>query len=148
MENASKALIIAGSILLSIAIITVGMFVFRSVSDLITGSSNLTPQQIDTYNREFLAYSGNQRGAQVKSLCTLINNHNMGADDSSELIAVVEGEATNPYPAPTEENAAGTTTAEITTISNSVLSGRTYTVSFGYDADSGLITQVGIQLVQ
>lgn len=148
MENASKALIIAGSILLSIAIITVGMFVFRSVSDLITGSSNLTPQQIDTYNREFLAYNGNQRGAQVKSLCTLINNHNMGADDPSELIAVVEGEATNPYPAPIEENAAGTTTAEITTISNSVLSGRTYTVSFGYDADSGLITQVGIQLVQ
>ena len=35
MENASKALIIAGAILLSIAIIGVGMYVFQNVQETI-----------------------------------------------------------------------------------------------------------------
>ena len=147
MENASKALIIAGAILLAIAIIGVGMFVFRAVSNLIEGSADLTPQQVDTYNREFLAYTGNQRGSQVKNLCTLINNHNMSATDPSELIVLVEGTAANPNPAPTEKNAKGTTTSDINTISAKILSGRTYTITFGYDDDSALITQIGIELV-
>ena len=38
MENASKALIIAGAILLSILIIAIGMFIYNSASSTITDS--------------------------------------------------------------------------------------------------------------
>ena len=144
MENASKALIIAGAILLSIAIIAVGMFVFTSVSDMIKGASDMTPEQIAAYNDEFENYGNVQRETQVKALCDKVRNHNQAAKDPSELIAIVEKEATDPTPAASEEDAKGTTTSEINTIKNKILSGKTYTVTFGYDKDSSLITQIGI----
>ena len=149
MENASKALIIAGAILLSIAIIGVGMFVYNSVADTITDSSDLSGEQADAYNQEFTNYGGQQRGTQVKNLCDRVSSHNRNALDASEKIAVVFGSpATDPTPAPTTDDAAGTTTAEINTIKSQVLSGRTYNVTFGYDANSGLVSQIGIELVQ
>ena len=55
MENASKALIIAGAILLAIAIIGVGMFVFSNVSDTITGAADMSEQEIAAYNQDFTA---------------------------------------------------------------------------------------------
>ena len=46
MENASKALIIAGAILLSIAIIGIGMAVFQMASGTIS-SANMSAQEIE-----------------------------------------------------------------------------------------------------
>ena len=150
MENASKALIIAGAILLSIAIIGVGMFVFNSVSDAITDSSDLTAQQANAYNQEFTNYNGKQRGTQVKQLCDKVSSHNRNALDASELIAITNEDLSEntDFPAPTAEDAEGTTTAEINQFKAGILSGKTYNVTFAYDPDSGLVTKVGIQLVQ
>ena len=146
MENASKALIIAGAILLSIAIIGVGMFVYNSVSKTITDSADMSQQEIDTYNQDFLVYEGVRNGTQVKQLCRSIRSHNTKSQaDPSKQIILMNGTAPDPNPAPTQTGASGTTTAEINTIRNSILSGRQYTVSLGYDS-SGRITTVGIQL--
>lgn len=145
MENASKALIIAGAILLSIAIIGVGMFVYNSVSDTITGAADMSEQEIAAYNGTFTTYGGEKvRGSQVKALCDKVRNHNQASKDASELIAIVESQATDPTPAPTKEDAAGTTSSEINTIKNKILSGKTYEVTFGYDKSTGLLTQIGI----
>lgn len=146
MENASKALIIAGAILLSIAIIGVGMFVYNSVSKTITDSADISQQEIDTYNQDFLVYEGVRNGTQVKQLCQSIRLHNTkNQADPSKQIILMNGTAPDPNPAPTQTGASGTTTAEINTIKNSILSGRQYTVSLGYDS-SGRVTTVGIQL--
>ena len=146
MENASKALIIAGAILLSIAIIGVGMFVYNSVSKTITDSADISQQEIDTYNQDFLVYEGVRNGTQVKQLCQSIRSHNTkNQADPSKQIILMNGTAPDPNPAPTQTGASGTTTAEINTIKNSILSGRQYTVSLGYDS-SGRVTTVGIQL--
>lgn len=56
MENASKALIIAGAILLSIAIIGVGMYVFQNVQETIKDGADMSADQIRTYNQEFTMY--------------------------------------------------------------------------------------------
>ena len=145
MENASKALIIAGAILLSIAIIGVGMFVYNSVSDTITGSVDMSQQEMAAYNQDFENYRGTKRGTQVRQLCDLIRQHNMAVTDPSQEIALIEGTATDTL-APTATGSAGTTSSEITTIRNKILSGRLYEVSLGYDPQSGLVTQVGVQL--
>lgn len=145
MENASKALIIAGAILLSIAIIGVGMFVYNSVSDTITGSVDMSEDEMRAYNQDFENYLGTKRGSQVRSLCDLIRNHNVAATDPSNEIALIEGTATNTL-APTAKGSAGTTTTEINTIRNKILSGRLYEVTLGYDPQSGRVTQVGVQL--
>lgn len=145
MENASKALIIAGAILLSIAIIGVGMFVYKSVSETITGAADMSQDEINTYNQTFANYEGVKNGSQVKQLCDQIRTHNNGTqDDPSLLITLVEGTAVDAE-GPSAIGATGTTTAEINTIRNKILSGRQYTVSLGYDS-VGRITQVGVQL--
>ena len=53
MENASKALIIAGAILLSIAIIGIGMYVYQSVSGTIQDAAGMTEEEVNAYNQEF-----------------------------------------------------------------------------------------------
>lgn len=147
MENASKALIIAGAVLLSIAIIAIGMFVYNSVSTTIQDSADMSQQEIQTYNQDFLMYEGVKSGSQVRQLCTNIRLHNTNnSQDPSKQIVLVEGVAPDPNEAPTAAGAAGTTSAEINTIRNSILSGRQYNVTLGSDS-TGRITVIGVQLV-
>ena len=145
MENASKALIIAGAILLSIAIIGIGMFVYNSVSETISSSADMSQEEVDAYNSEFLNYEGIKNGSQVKQLCILVRSHNTQATDPSEEISLIQGTASD-ISAPTTTGTAGTTSAEINTIRSGVLSGRQYTVSLGLDPSTGRVTQVGIQI--
>ena len=145
MENASKALIIAGAILLSIAIIGIGMFVYNSVSDTISGAADMTPQEVEAYNQTYLTYEGVRNGSQLKALCDSVRQHNMNAADPSQEISIISGTAAAEYPAPTATGSTGTTATEINTIKNSLLSGRQYTVSLGFDPDTGRVTQIGIQ---
>ena len=49
MENASKALIIAGAILLAIIIISLGLMVTNQAKEQV-GNANLSAQQIQTFN--------------------------------------------------------------------------------------------------
>lgn len=80
MENASKALIIAGAILLSILIIGLGMLVFNQARDAISGS-NLDPEKAEAFNSKFMSYMGNSvTGSQVKSLVDLVSNNNNTTD--------------------------------------------------------------------
>lgn len=144
MENASKALIIAGAILLSIAIIGIGMFVYNSVSDTISSSADMTEEEVTAYNQPYVTYEGIRNGAQLKSLCDNVRQHNVTATDPSQQISVINGTAQN-ISAPTSEDTAGTTAAEINTIKNTLLSGRQYTVSLGFDPATGRVTQIGIQ---
>jgi hypothetical protein len=57
MENASKALIIAGSIIISLVIVSLGILVYRRVSGTVT-NANLDQQQIEAHNSDYEAYFG------------------------------------------------------------------------------------------
>ena len=78
MENASKALIIAGAILLSILLISLGIFVFTQAQDTL-GSINLDEQEVLAFNNKFLAYEGTIRGSQLKQLFNLVDSNNTSA---------------------------------------------------------------------
>lgn len=136
MENASKALIIAGSILVSIVIITLGVMIVSNVTDTINKNSNLSEQEIATYNGPFENYLGTRSGTQVRALCDLIRNHNNGnPDDESRNIKIATGTAP-------ENEAALTAFVPATTVNtfkSSIKTGKTYTVTFSYDKNSGLI---------
>lgn len=83
MENASKALIIAGAILISILLISVGIMVMNS-TDSVTGevAGKMDAQAIQMFNKEFESYIGeNIRGSQVRSLLTSINASNASNPD-------------------------------------------------------------------
>ncbi len=87
MENASKALIIAGAILLAILIIGLGIFIYRQAANTVsdTGMDQLAIQQ---FNGQFENYiKDNVSGATVKSLIQLVNTNN-AVEDSSKTIAL------------------------------------------------------------
>ena len=67
MENASKALIIAGAILLSILLISLGILIFNQAQDTVS-NSGMDQAAITAFNNKFLKYEGTQSGSVVKSL--------------------------------------------------------------------------------
>ena len=144
MENASKALIIAGAILLAIAIIGVGMYVFNNASDSVEGS-DLSEEEVIAYNGDFDPYAGEIRGSNVNTLIDTVNNHNLTALDSSERIQVyynTRNQNSAVDVGNVEENR--TETEYLSNIKTGIQSGETYRISFGYDSNSGLITTIYI----
>lgn len=82
MENASKALIIAGAILLSILIIAIGMYIYNSSTNSINDAvGQISQQEIQAFNNQFLMYEGKQVGTNVKSLIQILSS---GATNNRE----------------------------------------------------------------
>lgn len=139
MENASKALIIAGSILVSIVIITLGVMIVSNVSDIINKNSNLSQQEITTYNQPFETYLGTKSGTQVRNLCDLVRQHNNAkTDDESQNIKITAGTAPESEAALTEFVTAKT----VNDFKATIKAGKTYTVTLSYDPNSSLIVGV------
>jgi len=84
MENASKALIIAGAILLSILLISLGILIFSQAQDTIN-SINMSEQEVMAFNNKFTPYEGdNIRGSQVNALAQAVLTNNQSARDNGE----------------------------------------------------------------
>lgn len=122
MENASKALIIAGAILLSILLISLGIFVFTQAQDTL-GSINLDEQEVLAFNNKFLAYEGTIRGSQLKQLFNLVDSNNASA------------------------KAEGATEKEITitgVTESAIKTGATYSVKMERDDKTALIKKITV----
>lgn len=143
MENASKALIIAGAILLSILIIGLGMFIYTQAQEAI-GGAGLTSEQVTAYNSKFLAYEGTRNGASVRSLCDTVRNHNnVNTDDASQQIGILY-ENGSKGAAKTEATIDDVVDGKtITDVKTAIKNGKTYFVDFDY-AKSGKIISVKI----
>lgn len=144
MENASKALIIAGAIILAILIIGLGMFIYQQAAGAI-GDTGIDTAKVNAYNNPFVQYEGTRTGSEVKQLCQTVIAHNTQAKDASEFIKMQETAAGTVTTNGAQANAtAATFNTAITTIKNKMLSGRNYTVSIGYDAKTGYVCAIGI----
>ena len=133
MENASKALIIAGAILLSILIIGLGMLIFNQAKDAI-GNTGLDSQKAQAYNSEFESYLGtNVKGTKVRTLYDIVRSHNVtNQDDESLLISINDKNAVS----------------DLNAAKAKILAGKTYTVEVlddGYDASTGYIINISIK---
>lgn len=100
MENASKALIIAGAILLSILIIAIGMYIYNSSSNSIyEASDQISTQSKDAFNSQWESYERKQPGSNVKSMISkLIANAQTNEEEKTKLPDL--------YLQPTEDEAA------------------------------------------
>lgn len=85
MENASKALIIAGSILIAIMIISLGIYIFKQYSSFAKENADLSEQEISAFNSKITAYLGEGiSGSQVNALLQYCLANNMSAQQSGE----------------------------------------------------------------
>lgn len=141
MENASKALIIAGAILLAIAIIGVGMAVFNNASDSVSGT-DMASEEVTAYNSEFDSYLGTTRGSRVKTLINTVKQHNLTATDDSEKVQVLTSAGESEVSVDDVDVDGAASTSGLQETSNNIQSGKTYDVSFGYDPSSGKITTI------
>ena len=64
MENASKALIIAGAILLSILLISLGIAIFSQAQTVIDGSG-MSDAEVQAFNSKFEKYQGAKKGSVI-----------------------------------------------------------------------------------
>ena len=82
MENASKALLIAGAVLIVILLIGIGMLIYsRSTGVVNTASNSMNAQEIQAFNGQFTPYQDSQPGSSVRALInTVIANNNSSSN--------------------------------------------------------------------
>lgn len=87
MENASKALAIAGAVLIGIMIVAVGMYSYSNSGASIEDSMDtMSTTEIETSNAAYTMYEGEQTGAKVKSLVgVLISNAKTNANENAKI---------------------------------------------------------------
>lgn len=140
MENASKALIIAGAILLSILLISLGIFIFTQAQSVVEGSG-MTKAEVNSFNSQFLKYEGNTvRGSEVKSLIQEVNVNNK-SDDSTERQITLEG--VSPITGGATGGTTETTTGTVYSTTG-ITNTKTYKVEVTEYGANGRITKIKI----
>ena len=142
MENASKALIIAGAILLAILIISLGILVYNQASDTVD-EANLDTEEIETFNAKFLDYVGTgQSSATIDSLVSLINSSNAAESNSARGLYITlttkSGVTSSSYSAPSQSVTTRPTTKP-SAYSYTTTSTYTYNISAFYGTDGAII---------
>ena len=98
MENASKALIIAGAILLSIVLITLGVVIIGRGQEAID-QTNIDDQVVSTWNQKFTQYAGNSvSGTSVNVLINAVLSANATnkTGDTDKLIQITNDSDVSP----------------------------------------------------
>lgn len=77
MENSSKALLIAGAIIVAIALVSVSALVYEKVKGTVN-NIDMDTTAVSTHNSRFVGYIGEVTGSQVKVCISnaLANNYN------------------------------------------------------------------------
>ena len=83
MENASKALIIAGAILLAILLISLGILIFSQAQDVVQ-NSGMTQAEITAFNSKWSKYEGDQKGSVVKAMMQEVMASNADSNNASK----------------------------------------------------------------
>ncbi len=133
MENASKALIIAGAILLAILIISLGIMIYQQAAGVVNNNA-MSEVELQQFNQKFTQYVGtNVRGATVRAMAQSVLSNNMSADSADRQVELT-GAITM------AENATSVDTSGIK-------NGSTYTVKETYSdkgGDKGLVKSISI----
>lgn len=141
MENASKALIIAGSILIAVLIISLGVMIFRNMSKSVVEDTSLSKQQISEFNSKITPYVGNNiSGSNVNNLRQLVISIDNNAKVNKKPGAInmyLDGSETPLVKYDLE--------SDKVEIGSKVDTGYFYTVSAAYDDSTGLINEITVK---
>ena len=143
MENASKALIIAGAILLSILIIALGIYVFN-MSKSASNTNALSKMEISEFNGTFTNYEGKQTGSTVKGLIDEMISSAIANKDADDKLPTLEYKN---FPSDTKAGNINSDTQNINTnkmkeIKDRISNSHYYNVSTNINAETGLVDRV------
>lgn len=89
MENASKALLMAGGVIIAVLIISLFIYMFTSASSMFQTEEDVERiQEIEEYNKQYESYNRNLlRGTDLISLINkAINNNDKYEEDSTKTL--------------------------------------------------------------
>ena len=142
MENASKALIIAGAILITMLLISVGIQVMNSSSKVSEQvESNMDSVSVQMFNSKITPYLGkNVEGSSVKELLSfLISYNNSALDNGFSVVRVrISNSVSNANLDQLYNDIAPNLTYNV-----SIHTGSTYATNGGYFSD-GMIGHISI----
>ena len=96
MENASKALIIAGAILISILLITIGIVLINSGRDVANSGKNaMSSSAIQAFNSQFTQYEGT--GKSLSEINQLLNTVVSSNASHNNQVIIKLSNLENPY---------------------------------------------------
>lgn len=150
MENASKALIIAASVLVAIMLVAMGVTIFNRAQSS-ADTSGLEQTEINMFNSKFERYAGNQMGSQVKSLISFaISNASTNGEDPIKLPDILlynkpYGGHTSAYGGKGAVDDKSGYVDDLGEVRSALVSTKTYTVTVQYAAD-GLINRIEIRM--
>ena len=125
MENASKALIIAGAILLAILLISLGIMVYNQASGVVD-STAMDEVAVTSFNKKFTQYEGsNVRGTQVRALFDTVEQNNLSNSGDKSKQVTFSG----------------------VTDKTKVQTGKSYSVNCTKDPKSGYVTTITVTLL-
>ena len=138
MENASKALIIAGAILLAILIISLGILIYNQASSVVNDNA-MSQVELQNFNQQFTQYEGDAvRGSTVRALYQAVLANNVGQDWTDRQVEI------------TGVCAMGETDTQLPTdLNDQIETGSSYDVTCQYGEDggaTGLVQIIDIQL--
>lgn len=145
MENASKALIIAGSIILAVLIIILGMYFYNQASG-IGKSINMTEYEIQAYNSKFINYEGKASGTKARELCDVMKQHNIANSTNKGNGVFVfynaQIENTSNFTAVIADSSINT---QIDYVKSLLKTGKFYEIILIYDNSKGIVSAVNFK---
>lgn len=152
MENAAKALLIAGAILIVIVLISVGMMIVSSATDVVDSSSDTTKSQaVQAFNSTFNNYSGNQKGSAIKTLLETISTSNATNASGHKIKVILKDEKQTPSDLlgsgqPGLETSGGEeASSKISSVAAEIVSSGKYKVTATHKDAEGYIDEIFIE---
>ena len=140
MENASKALIMAGSILIALIIISLGVMIFKNYSNSVKNNTSLDKQTIASFNRRIDPYIGDNKSASqvntLRDIAISINNKAKVEGGSMQYVNMtIDGSVVTSYDSSNNKVTINNIKAE---------TGKFYKVEPTYNPDTGLINTITV----
>lgn len=149
MENASKALLIAGAILIVILLIAVGMMVYRGAQGSINKAiGQMSSTEKDIHNSQFEPYIGsNKSGSELRTLYSKVISNNSDDDNVSVKISNITVDTSGTISGTdVDSSTADLTEAEMSTAMSRIKTSAKarYTVTPSYS--DGVITIINVDV--
>lgn len=157
MENASKALIIAGAILISILIISFGVIILGQGSDVVN-NADMSDSEKMTFNSKFEVYEGdNVKANKIKQMAKAVASHNRTVNDSNKQVWVFYWKANDVQIAVNNNTYEALESAHNCSIVKNTgddglvgldtfNSGKSYKIKCVYDNNSGLVKAISVTI--
>ena len=148
MENASKALLIAGAIFLAVLIIAIGMYIYTSSHNSISeAGSQISEHDKVGFNQQWNKYEGAQGGNIIKSLLQkVIANCNINTEEETKLVGIKFVDSSDQVTTlDINEDNIELNIKIITALRNHIESRHTYYVTLEYDSKTSLVKTIVIR---